>query len=262
MPVNDDLGRRMKENYEKIPRNSLVRRMPVALRLDGKAFHTFTKGLQKPYDTILMDCMAETTKYLCENIQGCVFGYTQSDEITLILIDYQNLETDAWFNYEVQKMCSIAASMATFCFNKIFSAKVEARADIFDAVDAKFDNYMYSLFKAVNKGALFDCRCFNIPKEEVANLIYWRQLDAMRNSVQMLGQARYSHKELQGLSCNKIKEKLREDGDAWEDYMPYVQRGTAVIKEDKHWTIKRDMPVIKNENRKYVNDCILYKEGE
>ena len=78
----------------------------------------------------------------------------------------------------------------------------------------------------------------------------------------MLGQARYSHKDLQGLSCNKIKEKLREDGDAWEDYMPHVQRGTAVIKEDKHWTIKRDMPVIKNENRKYVNDCILYKEGE
>ena len=123
MPIHDDFGKRMKENYENVSKTRLVRRMPVAIRIDGKAFHTFTRGFKKPFDWILIESMQETTKYLCENIQGCVFGYTQSDEITLILIDYDKLETCAWFDYEVQKLCSIAASMATMKFNKVFDEK-------------------------------------------------------------------------------------------------------------------------------------------
>ena len=91
MPVHDDLGTRMKEFYEQVPKTRLVRRMPVAIRIDGKAFHTFTRGFRKPFDYTLIKTMQETTKYLCENIQGCVFGFTQSDEITLILVDYQKL---------------------------------------------------------------------------------------------------------------------------------------------------------------------------
>ena len=129
MPVHDDLGIRMKTYYEGIPKTKLMRRTPVAIRLDGKAFHTFTRGFQRPYDRILGNAMVKTMEYLCENIQGCVFGYTQSDEITLILLDYQTLDTDAWFDYEVQKMCSIAASMATMAFNRYFSAEVNAFAD-------------------------------------------------------------------------------------------------------------------------------------
>ena len=119
MPVHDDLGTRMKTYYEQIPKTKLIRRMPVIIRIDGKAFHTFTRGFKKPFDEILIQSMQETTKYLCENIQGCVLGYTQSDEITLVLVDYQRFETSAWFDYEVQKMCSIAASMATMAFNKM-----------------------------------------------------------------------------------------------------------------------------------------------
>ena len=119
MPVNDALGKRMKEYYEQVPKTRLVRRMPVAIRLDGKAFHTFTRGFKKPFDDILIKSMQETMKKLCESIQGCVIGYTQSDEITLILQDYKELETAAWFDYEVQKMCSIAASMCTLYFNQI-----------------------------------------------------------------------------------------------------------------------------------------------
>ena len=118
MSVHDDLGTRMKEFYEQVPKTRLVRRMPAAIRIDGKAFHTFTKGFRKPFDDILIKTMQETTKYLCENIQGCVLGYTQSDEITLILVDYQKLTSSAWFDYEVQKLCSISASMATIAFNK------------------------------------------------------------------------------------------------------------------------------------------------
>lgn len=107
MPVNDELGKRMKEFYESVPKTRLVRKTPVAIRIDGKAFHTFTRGFEKPFDRVLIKAMQETMRYLCKNIQGCVFGYTQSDEITLILIDYQKLDSDAWFGYEVQKICSM-----------------------------------------------------------------------------------------------------------------------------------------------------------
>lgn len=93
MPVKDELGKRMKEYYENIPKTKLMRRTPVAIRLDGKAFHTFTRGFEKPFDNVITASMQETMKYLCENVQGCVLGYTQSDEITLILIDYKKLDT-------------------------------------------------------------------------------------------------------------------------------------------------------------------------
>lgn len=102
-----------------------MRRTPVIIRVDGRAFHTFTKGFQKPFDDVLVRVMQDTMKYLCENIQGCVFGYTQSDEITLILIDYKKLNSEAWFDYEVQKMCSIVASMATMAFNRFFMYEYE-----------------------------------------------------------------------------------------------------------------------------------------
>ena len=173
----------MKTFYEQTPKTRLMRRCPVAVRIDGKAFHTFTRGFQKPFDEVLIKSMQETMKYLCENIQGCVLGYTQSDEITLILVDYKKLTSSAWFDYEVQKICSISASMATMAFNKFFRDNV--------------DDYIVTLQNAVDKGAMFDARCFNIPKEEVTNLVYWRQLDASRNSIQMVGQANFSHKELQ-----------------------------------------------------------------
>ena len=138
MPVNDELGRRMKDFYETIPKTKLMRRTPVAIRIDGKAFHTFTRGMKRPFDNILIGTMQQTMKYLCENIQGCVLGYTQSDEITLILIDYQKLTSSAWFDYEVQKMCSISASMATVAFNKFFDANGgEFYQSIWDEADRK-----------------------------------------------------------------------------------------------------------------------------
>lgn len=125
MPVNDDLGKRMKEYYEQIPKIKLMRRCPVIIRIDGKAFHTFTKKFDKPFDDILIKTMQDTMKYLCENMENCVLGYVQSDEISLLLIDYKKLDTAALFDYEVQKLCSISASMATLAFNKFFIDNVE-----------------------------------------------------------------------------------------------------------------------------------------
>lgn len=265
MPVNNDLGTRMKFYYENIPKTKLMRRTPVAIRIDGKAFHTFTKGFDRPFDKVLMTTMQETTQYLCENIQGCVFGYTQSDEITLILIDYKRLNSSAWFDYEVQKMCSIAASMATMAFNKIFqkyanrySSRIayytnNVNMDISDRTD------VYRI--AQEKGAMFDARCFNIPKEEVTNLIYWRQLDATRNSIQMVGQANFSHKELQNKSCNDIQNMLLTERDInWNNYPTSCKRGTAVIKEGSCWIIDDFMPIVKGENSQYVDRFIFVGE--
>jgi len=253
MPVHDDLGIRMKENYEKPAQTKLIRRTPVAIRIDGKAFHTFTKGFQKPFDSILMTSMQETTEYLCEHIQGCVFGYTQSDEITLILVDYKKLTSSAWFDNEVQKMCSISASMATMAFNKIFNDNVDELEMI-----NKADKY----YSAIERGAMFDARCFNIPKEEVTNLIYWRQLDATRNSIQMVGRSVYSHKELYGLSCNEIQNKLlTEKNINWNDYPTICKRGSACLKnEEGKWLIDTEMPILKGEDRNYIDKLIYIGE--
>ena len=126
MALRDELGIRMKNFYESVPKTKLLRRTPVAIRIDGKAFHSFTRGMKKPFDFILIESMQKTMQYLCENIQGCVLGYTQSDEITLLLIDYKRLNSDAWFDYEVQKMCSIAASMTTMAVNRYFAEAAAA----------------------------------------------------------------------------------------------------------------------------------------
>ena len=274
MAVHDELGTRMKEFYEQVPKTRLVRRMPVAIRIDGKAFHSFTKGFNKPFDDVLIKSMQETTKYLCENIQGCVLGYTQSDEITLILVDYKNLNSSAWFDYEVQKMCSISASMATMAFNKFFKQAMtewwNATVDVLESDDPKNDSEYQAADKllttyanAVNKGAMFDARCFNIPKEEVTNLIYWRQMDATRNSIQMVGQANFSHKELQGKSCNMIQDMLMtQRGINWNYYPTHKKRGTCVIKcmenpdERPHWVIDTEIPIFRGEDRQYVDELI------
>lgn len=238
MPVNDDLGRRMKENYEEITQYKLTRRTPVAIRLDGRAFHTFTKGFHKPFDRELKNAMERTALYLCKNIQGCKLAYTQSDEITLILTDYDTIETNAWFDYKLQKMCSIAASMATMKFNQIFAELANQYID-YIAVMQDFDiqeeqKHIAAYKRALEQGAMFDARCFNVPKEEVANLIVWRWMDAKRNSIQMVGQANFSHKELQGKTCANIIEML-ETVDSWDYYCKHYLYGTIIYKFEGVW---------------------------
>ena len=260
MAFHDELGNRMKNNYENIPKTKLMRRTPVAIRIDGKAFRTFTRSFKKPFDDILIESMQETMKYLCENIQGCVLGYTQSDEITLILQDYKTFETQAWFDYEIQKMCSISASMATMAFNK----KFKDIADYF--VDQNEDNdnlcnYCDVLLRAADKGAMFDSRCFNIPKEEVTNLLFWRQLDALRNSIQMVGRANFSHKVLHGKNASQIDEMLLAKGIDFHTYPTYQKRGACCIRDENgHWFIDEEIPMFKDEGREYVERLINCEE--
>ena len=263
MPINDALGDRMKE-YESRNQYFLQRRTPVIIRVDGNAFHTFTRGFQKPFDEVLGNAMVRTMEYLCQNISGCIFGYVQSDEITLVLQDYRKLNTDAWFGYRTDKICSIAASMATMAFNKYFYSEVLKWYDKTIAENIFQEQESVKLMKiyqnAAEKGAMFDARCFNIPKEEVCNCVYWRQLDATRNSIQMVGQANFSHNELQGKSCKEIQDMLHEQrGINWNDFPTRWKRGVAWTKTNG---IDYEMPILKGEDRKYVDNEVLFVEEE
>lgn len=263
----DSLGDRMKQ-YEGISKTSLMRRQPVIIRIDGKAFHTFTRGFQRPFDNILIECMQETMKYLCENIQGCKMGYCQSDEISLLITDYENINTAAWFDYQVQKMCSIAASMATLAFNRAFDSRVDAiDDDIFNGEDDYDLNYLSALHKAQEKGAMFDARCFSIPKEEVCNYFQWRQMDCTRNSIQMVGQANFSHKELQNKKNEDIQEMLfSQKGINWNNFSTVEKRGSCCVKDfekkvinfqtqeeviRKIWGIDKNIPIF-SQDRNYI----------
>lgn len=286
MSVKDDLGKRMKDFYEQIPKTKLMKRCPVAVRIDGKSFHTFTKNFQKPFDEVLIKTMQDTMKYLCENIQGCVLGYTQSDEITLILVDYKKLTSSAWFDYEVQKICSIAASMAAMAFNKYFLKNyLDYIANYNDTYHPNFEderdrekwrNMVSAYTNASEKGAMFDARCFNIPKEEVTNLLYWRQLDASRNSIQMVGRANFSHKELQNKTCSDIQDMLMtQKGINWNELLTHQKRGSCCIKtlesvsdreENKnetrrpHWIIDTEIPIFRGEGREYIDKLVYVGE--
>ena len=268
MPVNDNLGMRMKKFYEERGRYYLTRRTPVAIRLDMRAGHTFTKGFTKPFDSAFRNSMERTALYLCKNISNVKCAYCQSDEITLILTDYDTLTTDAWFDYRVDKLCSITASMATMYFNKFFAEEaedyhyqVEDWKEIFyDSKKAEAIDQAH--YKALDRGAMFDARCFNIPKEEVANLIVWRWIDAKRNSIQMVGQANFSHTELQGKTCANIIEMLntREEADApWEYYPDSYRFGSILVKPYDVWNCFA-APDNYVELRNMVNEAINYKE--
>lgn len=260
----DSLGDRMK-NYENITRNYLMKRTPVIIRLDGKTFHTFTKGFSKPFDYILIQSMQETMKYLCENIQGCVLGYTQSDEITLVLIDYKKLDSCSWFDYNIQKCSSIAASMATFAFNRYFNDFVSEfiRKHKNADMDKQTQKYMISLKASIIHGAMFDARCFNVPKEEVCNNIFWRQNDASRNSIQMVGQFFFTQGQLHQKTCNEIQDMLMTEKNVnWNNYPTYLKRGSCCIRiEDKinhhKWIIDTEIPIFKGEGRKYIEDLVF-----
>lgn len=218
----DPMGDRMKGDYEGRAQTHLPRRTHTIIRIDGKAFHTYTRGLDKPYDKRLMDDMALTAQFLCHEIQGARVAFVQSDEISILLTDFANRQTEAWFDGNVQKIVSISASLATAKFNAV-------RPD-----------------HPISRLAFFDSRVFTIPEEiEVVNYFLWRQRDATRNSISMLAQAHFSAKRLHGLSTGQMQELLwSEKGINWNDEDPRFKRGTIVVPrwrtEEVKYTDKRD----------------------
>jgi tRNA(His) 5'-end guanylyltransferase len=208
--MSDTLGDRMKERYEDRTRYYLPRRTFAVIRVDGKAFHTFTRGCAKPYDRRLMESIDFAAMAMCQEMAGAVLAYTQSDEISVLLCDFKKQDSNGWFDYNIQKMASVAASIATANFNVCYR----------------------HLGGDVAKLGLFDARVFSIPDPvEVTNYLIWRQKDAERNSLQMAAQSVYSHKQLHGKSCADLHELLHAKGINWDKYAPREKRGGLIVKE-------------------------------
>lgn len=281
--TNKSIETRMR-GYEYVTRTHLPRRIPAIIRVDGKAFHSFTKGLRKPFDDFFRNIMQLTMQYMCENVQGCVFGYTQSDEISLLLTDYETIATDAWFDYTIQKMCSVAASMATLAFNKFWAEEFQAQIEHWDreddgTMDEEMEKwvweYLVNTIQPKLFTAMFDARVFSIPKDEVCNYFIWRQQDATRNSIETVGQTYFSQKDLNGRSQNEIQEILwQQHSINWNTYPIAYKRGVCcskVLRETpmenprnpgkeivvarRKWVIDREPPIF-TQDREYVEKKI------
>lgn len=243
--MKDELGERMKMYYEKRSQTKLLRRTYTIIRIDGKAFHTYTRGLERPFDKGLMDDMDATAQYLCKNIQGAKFAYVQSDEISILLTDFDDLKTDMWFDGNVQKIASVSASLATSEFNRL---RLLRRAREIENDHTILSSTLFDIICGNEmKQAQFDSRVFQIPfYGEVTNYFIWRQQDASRNSVQSAGQAQFSQTELHGKKTNEIQEILFTNKQInWNDYSPREKRGGFITKLDstdpnstrKKWTV-------------------------
>lgn len=236
----DKFGDRMK-GYENTFRMKLPKRMPVIIRIDGKAFHTYTKGMEKPFDKDLTYAMWETCKYLAQNIMGCKLAYTQSDEISLLLTNYDKLTTESWFDNNLQKIVSVSSSLATAKFNEIMR-----------------EEYPEKQF------ALFDARAWVLPKDEVCNYFLWRQQDATKNSISMVAQANFPHNQLQGLNGDQMQDKLfLEKGINWNDIPTWQKRGACIKKIyfEKNgairnvWDVDLETPIF-SQDREYVEQYV------
>ncbi|MCV0439861.1 MAG: tRNA(His) guanylyltransferase Thg1 family protein [Hydrogenophaga sp.] len=225
------LGDRMK-GYEHAARAVLTRRTPVILRVDGRAFHTFTRGFNEPFDAILHNAMVATANALVKEIQGAKVAYGQSDEISVLITDYDTLTTDAWFGYGIQKMVSIAASVATIVFN--------------DAIGEYGQPHGSVRRKAA---AQFDARVFNLPKEDVVNYFVWRQQDATRNSIQMVARCYFSHGQCHKKNTDELQEMLMSECRVnWNDTPTHFKRGFCVVGPD---TPDREIPIF-TQDREYL----------
>ena len=263
---NDSLGDRMK-SYEDAFRTHLPIRMPVIMRIDGKAFHSYVKGtgvdgkvVEKPFDQGLVDCMNETAIALCKEVQGCRLAYVQSDEISLLLTNYQTVDTQSWFDNNLQKMVSISAAVASVTFTEL-SWKIWG-------VDYSNEDPFY-----VTKEAYFDSRAFVLPKEDVVNYFLWRQQDATRNSVQMLARSLYSHNQLENCNNSELQEMCFQKGVNWNDVPTSQKRGRCIVKktspltrlnpktkeyvttERSEWVVDNEIPIF-SVDRNYIEQFI------
>lgn len=234
----DELGNRMKK-YENAWRIVLSERLPVVIRIDGCHFHSFTRGMVKPFDESLINAFWETCKYLAENIMGCKLVYHQSDEISLLLTNYDSLKTQSWFSNNLQKIVSVAASLslATARFNELIRESYPGKPL-----------------------ATFDARAWILPFDEVTNYFLWRQQDAAKNSVSMVAYANFDHKSLHGLGNSQLQEKLfQEKGINWDKLPVWQKRGACILNEEytkgtalrRRWIVDQNIPMF-SKDRDYI----------
>ena len=259
----DSLGDRMKA-YEDAYRFYLPKKLPVIIRIDGRAFHTFTRGFLKPFDEVLQNTMSKTALALCEAVSGVKLAYTQSDEISLLVTNDDEIETQPWFNNNLQKLVSLTASIAT----SSFSHNLIQNTIQWDYKQEDVDIEQYRVYMRSFNKANFDSRAFILPPDEVVNYFIWRQQDATRNSIQMVAQSLYSHKELLNKNCDQLQDMIHDKGINWNDYPVKYKRGTCCIKTPveihpdvfrNKWVVDDNIPIF-TENREYVENTFLIKK--
>lgn len=249
-----NLSDRMK-SYEKDFRTKLPDRFPVIMRLDGRTFGTFTRGCKKPFDDTLIHAMNECATILCTEIQGAQIAYVASDEISIFIHNYKRFDSQAWFGNQVQKMCSVAASIASVAMSfesmKIFGA--------------------YKL-------AHFDARVFIVPETDVVNYFLFRQQDWTRNSVQMLARSYYSQNQCHGQNNSALQDMIHDKGDNWNDLATHLKRGRCIVKESyespntdgwyglpndvamrSRWVVDNKIPIF-SQDRDYIDKYLELEE--
>ena len=232
-----NLGNRMKK-YENVSRYHLTRRTPVIIRVDGKAFHTLLAGTEKPFDNNFITCIGSAAGFLSEKIQGFKLAYVQSDEASFLLTDYDNIDTQGWFDDNLSKIVSVSAAIMSTVFN------------------------LYCLRNRlqVNGFGIFDSRAFNIPKEDVANYFLWRASDWQRNSLSMYARSFFSHKELINKHSSDIHEMLWGIGKNWTvDLDDRLKNGSWLIK-DQGW--KYDILPSYQDISEIVNPLVGVTDGK
>ena len=251
--MGDSLGDRMKV-YERVPDTRLIPRMPVIIRVDGKAFHTLTRGMDRPWDLRLVRAMQKVARDLCKDIHGAQLAYVQSDEVSLLLTDWDRFGTQSWMGYRIQKMASLAGAMATESFGRHFREEFAG---------SKFEG----------RKPLFDARVSSYPRHEVVNYFLWRQQDATRNSIQMLARAHFSHKQCHQKNGSQLQDMLHEEhGINWNDIPTHLKRGTCVYKtedpEDSErttWNIDEKPPIFSQEREfidRYLTEPFWKEQGK
>lgn len=262
--MKENLGELIKQ-YEDCYNFKIPKRCVSIIRLDMRAGHNFTKGFDKPYDQIFIKSMYLTMLQLCESIQGCKFGYVESDEISLLIYE-TNPEAEPWFANRVQKMCSISASMATMYFNKNFQKLVNDFLSDHVPDSNKLVSEITNVYKnALEKDAMFDSRVFVIPESVIVPYFIWRQNDCTRNSILGLSQKYMSHKEMQGLKCNELQNILLTKYDInWNNFSTVEKRGTCAYKVLKdaekvryEWLLDYEMPVLMDD-KDFILSRITY----
>lgn len=268
------LGDRMK-NYENAYRIYLPNRLPVIVRLDMRAGHTYTRNFCRPFDSRMHKAMVETAKALCAEVSGCKMAYTQSDEISLLVTNNDTIEMQPWFGNNLQKIVSLTAAKASIVFQQEMRYIVDCESIRCDDEDKYF---LHSTYIAHLNNVMFDSRAFILPEDEVTNYFIWRQQDATRNSIEMAARAHFSHKECDHKNCDKLQEMLLQKGINWNDYEVWQKRGVCIKKIEvempiiygkdisnliskvvkrTHWVEDDNIPIF-TENRAYIENLFLH----
>jgi tRNA(His) guanylyltransferase len=239
----DGLGDRIK-NYENAYRLTLPSRLPVIIRLDGKSFHSYTHDCQRPFDPKLVEAMDQVAIFLCSEIQNAMVGYVQSDEISILLNNWKELNTQSWLDNNLQKLVSCSAGLASSFFS-LHSDKIFGK----------------------HKLAVFDSRAFILPPSEVVNYFLWRQQDNTRNSVQMLARSLFSHRECENKNNSDLQEMIHAKGKNWDDLPTALKRGRCVVKASiardggirKKWVVDNEIPIF-SQDRDYIERFLKANE--